>query len=189
MKKIVFLFVVVLLVSSCSKSLSKEEKSLYTEQGKVIAQATAKKLGGTLVKKMKEGGVKDALPFCNEKAIPLTKQMSEKYNVTIKRTSHRLRNDENSPNEEEVRVINKYNTLSAEGKPMKPIVELDISGKPHFYAPIKLQKKCLACHGKIGSEITVKSDSIIKSYYPNDLATGFKENDLRGIWSITFETE
>ncbi|MCK5678916.1 MAG: lipoprotein, partial [Flavobacteriaceae bacterium] len=93
MKKIVFLFVVVLLVSSCSKSLSKEEKSLYTEQGKVIAQATAKKLGGTLVKKMKEGGVKDALPFCNENAIPLTKEMSEKYNVTIKRTSHRLRND------------------------------------------------------------------------------------------------
>jgi len=186
MNKITVLFALIIILSSCSKSLSKKEVEQYTIQGKEIAQTTAKKLGGTLVEKMKDGGVKDAVPFCNAEALPLTKEMSDNFNVTIKRTSHRLRNEENKPNDEENIIINNYNKLFSEGKPLKPLVELDKSGKPHFYAPILLQKKCLACHGDIGVDVTKKSDSIIRSYYPKDLATGFKEGDIRGIWSITF---
>ncbi len=186
MYKFVIIFVSIAVLSSCSKSLSKKEVEQYTIQGKEIAQATAKKLGGTLVEKMKDGGVKDAVPFCNAEAINLTNEMSDNFNVSIKRTSHRLRNEENKPNDEENIIVNNYNKLFSEGKKLKPIVELDQSGKPHFYAPIILQKKCLACHGEINVDVTKKSDSIIKSYYPKDLATGFKEGDIRGIWSIAF---
>ena len=188
MYKITLLFSALFILSSCSKSLSKKEVEKYTIQGKEIAQATAKKLGGTLVEKMKDGGVKDAVPFCNTKAIPLTEEMSNKFNVDIKRTSHLLRNENNKPNDEEILVINNYKDLMAKGKGLKPVVELDNDGKPHFYAPIILQKKCLTCHGEVGVNVTKKSDSIIESYYPKDLATGFKEGDLRGIWSITFKS-
>lgn len=188
MYKITLLFSALFILSSCSKSLSKKEVEKYTIQGKEIAQATAKKLGGTLVEKMKDGGVKDAVPFCNTKAIPLTEEMSNKFNVDIKRTSHLLRNENNKPNDEEILVINNYKDLMAKGKGLKPVVELDNDGNPHFYAPIILQKKCLTCHGEVGVNVTKKSDSIIESYYPKDLATGFKEGDLRGIWSITFKS-
>lgn len=187
MYKITLLFVVLLILNSCSKSLSKKEIENYTIKGKEIAQATAKKLGGTMTEKMKDGGVKDAVPFCNTKAIPLTEEMSSKFDVSIKRTSHLLRNEDNKPNDEEVLVINSYKDLMAKGKGLKPVVELDNDGNPHFYAPIITQKKCLTCHGEIGKDVTKKSDSIIESYYPKDLATGFKEGDLRGIWSITFK--
>ncbi len=186
MYKFVVIFVSIAVLSSCSKSLSKKEVEQYTIQGKEIAQATAKKLGSTLVEKMKDGGVKDAVPFCNAEAINLTKEMSDNFNISIKRTSHRLRNGDNKPNEEENNIINNYNKLFSEGKKLKPIAQLDQLGKPHFYAPILLQKKCLACHGEIGVDVTKKSDSIIRSYYPKDLATGFKEDDIRGIWSISF---
>ena len=191
MKKNIFLLLMAILVlSSCSKSLSKKEVEQYTIKGKDIAMATQKKLGGTLVEKMKNGGVKEAVPFCNAKAIPLTKEMSEKFNVTIKRTSHRLRNPDNKPTDEEVLIIDKFSKELKSKKSLMPIVELDKEGKPHFYAPIIIKKKCLACHGEIGTDVTKVSDSIIESYYPKDLATGFKEGDLRGIWSITFnETE
>jgi hypothetical protein len=189
MNKITLLLVVLIVLSSCSKSLSKKEVEQYTIQGKEIAQATAKKLGGTMTEKMKDGGVKDAVPFCNTKAIPLTEEMSNKFNVSIKRTSHLLRNTDNKPNDEEVLVINNYRDLMTKGKGLKPVVELDNDGNPHFYAPIIIQKKCLTCHGEIGKDVTKKSDSIIESYYPKDLATGFKEGDLRGIWSITFKQE
>ena len=64
---------------------------------------------------------------------------------------------------------------------------MDKYGGPHFYAPIFLQQKCLACHGEIGKNVNAETDSIIKSIYPYDAATGFKEGDLRGIWSIAFE--
>ncbi|MEN8187962.1 MAG: DUF3365 domain-containing protein [Bacteroidota bacterium] len=186
MKKIIFIFVLATLIISCSESLSKKEVDSYTNQGNEIAQATMKKMGGTMVEKMKEGGVKEAVPFCNTKAIPLTNEMSEKFGVTIKRTSHRIRNEENRPNDEEQAILDKYIKLISEGKELNPVVELDNMGNPHYYAPIKIQKKCLTCHGEIGINVTKKSDSIINSYYPKDLATGFKEGDLRGIWSITF---
>lgn len=188
MNKLALILVALFILSSCSKSLSKKEVEKYTIQGKEIAQATAKKLGGTLVEKMKDGGVKEAVPFCNTKAIPLTDEMSNKFNVSIKRTSHLLRNENNKANDEEVLVINNYRDLLTKGKDLKPVVELDNDGNPHFYAPIILQKKCLTCHGEIGVNITKKSDSIIESYYPKDLATGFKEGGLRGIWSITFKS-
>lgn len=186
MKRLFILLVVTSLLTACGKSLSKEEKETYLKKGTEIAQATQKKLGGTLVEKMKNGGVREAVPYCNTKALPLTREMSEQYNVTIKRTSHRLRNEKNAPNSEETFVLTDYNKMLAEGKKPEPMVKLDEYGKVHFYAPIIVQKKCLTCHGEIGFDVTKVADSIIKSHYPKDLATGFKEGDLRGIWSITF---
>jgi len=34
--------------------------------------------------------------------------------------------------------------------------------------------------------VSKPTDSLIKTLYPNDLATGYKVGDLRGIWSIQF---
>jgi len=188
--KIIIVFVtVVILFSSCQKGLTSEDKKEYIAKGKEIALGTSERLGSQLTKSMNEGGVVKALPFCNTMAMPLTDEMSLKYNATIKRTSHKLRNEKNEPTQEETRVLNQYKTLIEANKQLDPIVELDKAGNPHFYAPIVLQNNCLSCHGEIGKNVALETDSIIKSYYPNDVATGFKEGDLRGIWSITFQSE
>ena len=136
---------------------------------------------------MKLGGPAQAIPFCNVEAIPLTQRLSDKYEVTIKRTSDKLRNPANKPTERELKIINNYHRLISEKKEITPIVEVDSNNKKHFYAPIMMKANCLACHGKIEEFMAVKTDSIIKSLYPNDKAIGYNEGDLRGIWSITFE--
>jgi hypothetical protein len=115
--------------------------------------------------------------------------MAKKYNVSIKRTSHKIRNDDNKPNETEKTIIKQYLTSISNNEKLKPIISKDNTGKLHFYAPIKLESKCLACHGTVGQEVTMKTDSILKILYPNDKATGFKAGDLRGIVNITFESE
>ncbi len=186
MKNYIFLLGFILMLSSCSKTLSDEQIVKYTKEGKEMAKATANKLGSNLSEKMKEGGVKEAIPFCNTMAYPLTEEMSDKYNAIIRRTSDKLRNEKNKPDEQENKIIDHYKKELSANKQLKPVVEIDASGNPHFYGPIILQKKCLACHGSIGKEVSVKTDSLIKSYYSNDMAIGFKEGDLRGIWSITF---
>jgi hypothetical protein len=135
---------------------------------------------------MKSGGVLEAVPFCNTMAQPLTEEIEKKYNATIKRTSLSIRNEKNIPSEGEIIILNQYKNSFGKSETIEPIVTLDNSGTTHFYAPIILQKKCLSCHGTVGKEVTKQTDSIIKSYYPNDKATGFKEGDLRGIWSVTF---
>lgn len=185
--KYLFLFLITIFITSCSSDkLSEKEKQTYIAKGKEIGKATVKKLGSNLMENMKKGGPQQAIPFCNAKANPLTKEMADKYNVSIKRTSHKIRNENNNPNEIEENIIKQYLESITKGEKLKPIIEKDKNGKVHFYAPIKLEGKCLACHGVIGKQISSKTDSILKVLYPNDKATGFKIGDLRGIVNITF---
>jgi cytochrome c len=187
MKKIVgILSIIAIILSGCQQGLTEKEKKAYAVKGKEIAQATAKRLGGELKLKMKNGGVQKAVPFCNAKANDLTNEMSKKLNASIKRTSHKLRNKDNAPNTKEKEMITHFQKLIAKGQKLKPVIEADTEGKVHFYAPIKLQKKCLVCHGVLGESMKHESDSIIKVLYPDDKAIGFKEGDLRAIWSIAF---
>jgi len=184
--KHIILAVVFLSIWSCNSGLTNQQKQEYTQKGKEIAQATMKELGGNLMKQMKLGGPKVAVPFCNAAAYPLTDKMAQKYDVKIKRTSHKIRNPKNAPNLQEKKVIQAYLASLNKKEKITPVVQQEADKKVHFYAPIILQKKCLACHGTVGKEVSRETDSIIKSFYPKDKATGFKVGDLRGIWSITF---
>jgi len=188
MYKIGSLFGLLLLfISSCQQGLSIKEKETYMLKGKEIAEATFKSMAGEVEKNMKEAGVSQAAPFCNAHANDLTAEMEEKYNVEIKRTSMKIRSEANVPNIEEQAKLEQYQSLVTDGKKLSPYVELDKEGFPHFYAPIKLKAKCVACHGVLGETMKHESDSIIKVLYPKDKAIGYREDDLRGIWSITFK--
>lgn len=187
MKQVISLLsIITVLFLSCQNDLTDKEEKEYIIKGKEIAQTTAKKLGSNLMQHMKVGGPKQAIPFCNSAANPLTEEIAKKYNVSIKRTSHKIRNDDNKPNKVEETILKQYLVSTSNNEELKPIVSKDKTGKIHFYAPIKLEAKCLACHGTIGKEVTIKTDSILKAIYPNDKAIGFNVGDLRGMWSLTF---
>lgn len=188
-KKIVFsIILVAILMVSCKRSevLTEEKKQEYITKGKDIAQSSFKALSGKLTEQMKAGGPKQAIPFCNVEAMPLTDSLSKEYNVSIKRTSDKFRNPKNEPTQRELEVITNYKDQKSKGAFLEPIVEESADKIVHFYAPILASNKCLACHGKLEETLKVQTDSIIKSLYPNDLATGYGDEELRGIWSITF---
>jgi hypothetical protein len=48
---------------------------------------------------------------------------------------------------------------------------------------------CLQCHGKPQQELTTVTLNKIKTLYPDDKAIGYSENQVRGIWHITFNQE
>ena len=171
---------------SCSTDFSEKKKQKYTLKGQEIAQATFNELSSQLMAQMKEGGPAQAVPFCKENAAVILGELSDKYDVTIKRSSDLLRSCKIEPTERELEIIYNYQKLIKEEKELRPIVEIDSNDKKHFYAPIKIKANCLMCHGKVNETMSVKTDSIIKSIYPFDIATGYSEGDLRGVWSITF---
>jgi len=186
--KYIVLFVLFVGLVGCNTStkLSKEAQIEYLSKGKEITQKTFKLLSGNLMTQMKQGGPKQAIPFCNLQAIPLTANMATQENVQIKRVSKLFRNEANMPSSEELGVINDYETALKNGENLAPVLLNPLQGAPHFYAPIIIDKKCLACHGVVGEQVSKPTDSLIKTMYPNDLATGYKVGDLRGIWSIQF---
>ena len=189
MWRALFFLSIVFFFNGCKKDISDSDREVYLKKGKEIVALTEKKLSGTLMGKLQSGGIPEAVSYCNAQALSLTDSMATHHGVSIKRTALKLRNELNRPNEEETEILHLYQDRLAYDQPLEHILEKNADGTVSFYAPILARQKCLMCHGTLGRELAPVTDSIIKSHYPNDLATGFKENDLRGMWSIKFEKD
>ena len=142
-------------------------------------------LGKNLMGKIQKEGTLAALKFCNIKAYPLTDSMSVAHKAVIKRVSDKPRNYKNKANALENGYITVFKEEIKSKKESEPIV-VESAENVKFYYPIKTNSMCLQCHGKPSSDIKSNTLSQINKMYPKDLATGYSENQIRGIWSITF---
>ena len=158
------------------------QKQLTKADFKKIAEETKKNLVTNLTQKISEKGAENALEFCNVNAIPLTKQLEDQHNVMIKRVSDKNRNPKNKANVEELKYIAQFKKQTAKKEEIKPVV-IEKGNKVKFYYPIETNTMCLQCHGK---EIKQEVTSQILKLYPKDMAVGYNESEVRGIWSITF---
>jgi hypothetical protein len=168
-----------------SNNLSETEKDTYRNRGKEIAQSTFKVLSMNLSGAMQEGGVENAVQYCNLAAYPLVDSLSKVHQAEIRRTSLRVRNEKNQPTDAEKDVLNAYQEAFEKGEKLQPRV-LRVGEDIAFYAPIMIQPLCLKCHGEAGKDISEADLATIRQLYPNDRAIGFHEGDLRGMWSIRF---
>jgi cytochrome c553 len=161
------------------------KEKTFADIGLEYALGTQKVLGKNLMGTIQKKGTIEAMAFCNIQAIPLTDSMSAIYNAKIKRISDKNRNQNNQANAEELIYIEKFKKDLAANKDAKPVI-VEKGDKVHFYYPILTNAMCLQCHGtsdNIRPEVQMK----IKGLYPNDLATGYSENEVRVIWSIVFD--
>ena len=161
------------------------EKLPYNERGLKYALSTKAVLGKNLMGKIQKEGTIAALKFCNEKAYPLTDSMSVFHKATIKRVSDKPRNFKNKANSLEEGYIEIFKENSKQNKESETIV-VETNKNVKVYYPIKTNSMCLQCHGSTSSDIKANTLSKINTLYPKDLATGYSENQVRGIWSITF---
>jgi hypothetical protein len=190
MKSMLFLIGIALILGSCKNKTERyegQEDALLeekTEIGLNYVMETQQLLGQNLIGAIQQDGLLHALEFCNIEAIPLTQQMEAKHGATIKRVSDNYRNPNNAANDEELHYIAHFQKEIDTGNEPKPVV-LSNGDRTRFYYPIITNAMCLQCHGK-PERIDVDVLQKIKVLYPNDLATGYEENEVRGIWSIEF---
>lgn len=168
--------------------ISQEIKNKISKKGMAHAMAAKKALGTNLVKAISEKGTIGAIEFCNTKALALTDSISVMKNAIIKRVSDKPRNPGNAANEDELGYIRYFKKLIAAGKEPEPIVIRD-NKEVDFYYPITTNALCLQCHGTPIEQVLPETLATLKSLYPNDQATGYGENQVRGVWSINFEVE
>lgn len=189
--KIVYQTLIIFLVltlNACTSNEEVEEKNEevaeqpldYLSIGKEYALQTKSVLGQNLTQALGEGGSEHALSFCTTRAIPLTDSMAVVLNAKIKRVSDKPRNAKNQANQKELDFIL---NLKAKGENYQPVVE-EMDGKMVGYYPILTNGMCLQCHGNTKSEITPGTMKIINKFYPNDLATGYKDNEIRGLFVV-----
>ena len=184
----VFIFIALgILLFSCNKK-SKEETTVISEESKEILQKYALETKGVLGKNLMNAintqGTEKAIEFCSTKAIVLTDSMSIAFNASIKRVSDKPRNPINMANDNETAFINELKQKISKGEKMTPkFTESD--GKITGYFPIETNAMCLQCHGSKDLDIKPNVLKKIAQLYPKDLATGYKENQIRGIFVVT----
>lgn len=195
MKKILLLLLIVSLTTSCNqpkkkqqKKQSKTETKNYKKIGMQYALSTKKVLGQNLKGKMESEGVIKALEFCNINALSLTDSMSVLHNATIRRVTDKARNVNNQATAEEINYINEFKKMIANNQKVTPIINVK-EDNVNFYAPITTNGLCLQCHGTKGKELNSKTFTAIRELYPDDLAVNYSVNEVRGIWSITFNKQ
>lgn len=158
----------------------------YEDIGLKYALSTKTQLSKNLMGAIKKNGTRRAVTFCNERAYALTDSMARIHNAKIKRVSDKPRNQNNKANAVELGHIKTFKTLVSKQQEVKAIVE-EQGNKVNFYYPITTNSMCLQCHGTPNKELTSETYKTIKGLYPNDKAIGYDVNQVRGIWSISFD--
>lgn len=185
--KVSVLIVFGILIISCNKK-SKEETTVISEESKETFQKYAVETKGVLGKNLMNAintqGTEKAIEFCSTKAIVLTDSMGTAFNVTLKRVSDKPRNPLNMATENETDFINELKEKISKDEKMTPKFT-ESESKITGYFPIETNAMCLQCHGSKDLDIKPNVLKKIVQLYPKDQATGYKENEIRGIFVVT----
>jgi hypothetical protein len=163
------------------------QKAQLDMQAKKITNAFASELKTTLMAAVAKGGLSAGVEVCQEQAPEIAKKYSS-HGWQISRTSLKTRNSQNTPNIDEIAILQDFAKRLASGEPAKTVSYSNLnpqSGEYQFMKAIPTGQVCLACHGEnISDDLQEK----IKAHYPKDTATGFKLGELRGAFSLKYKT-
>jgi cytochrome c553 len=158
----------------------------YKERGLQYALSTKTVLGQNLMGAIQKKGTVAAVEFCNIKAYPLTDSMALAHNANIKRVTDKPRNQNNLADDYELKQIEFFKQQIVDNLEVEPIVA-EREDKVHVYYPIVTNGMCLQCHGTPNKNINQETLNKLSQLYPNDKAFGYNINEVRGIWSISFD--
>ena len=162
------------------------ESNIAVEQARQASMALGKALKQELVTAMQKGGPVEAIAVCNLKAMPLTEQVSQETGWQVGRTSLKVRNPANIPDDWERQQLQQFQTRFKAGEPMASLEASTTeqrNGKTvqRFMKAIPVQGACLACHGtELAPAVAQKLDAL----YPHDRARGYQLGDLRGAFTL-----
>jgi hypothetical protein len=128
---------------------------------------------------LKAGGPENAVRVCGDVATRVAAEVSTEQGIRVARTALRVRNPGNAPDAWERKVLLQW---EASGVAL-PFGE-EVDGSLRWMKPITLGTLCLPCHGGAG-DIPGPVAALLKERYPADAATGFRDGDLRGAFTVT----
>lgn len=157
--------------SSVAEGELSEAQKAQLGDARAAQQDLGKTLIGALTKSIGERGFAESVEFCRGAAPDVTNTIAEKHGVRIGRTSHRLRNPENT--------APSWASTAVREETDEQVFFTGPSGELGVLSPISTADLCVNCHGPEGKLAKGVSDALAKDY-PEDQATGFESGDLRG---------
>lgn len=184
-----FILLLIGFSSSCNNkdttasNVTKKDPVDYQAKGLEFATQAKNILGKNLVTAINSQGTDNALSFCSTRAITLTDSVASTLDVKLKRVSDKNRNPQNAANKDELNYIESLKKALVKGEKLKPQVNENEKTVIAYY-PILTDQLCMQCHGKPTTDIKASTLAKLKAIYPNDLATDYSLNEVRGIWVV-----
>jgi len=190
MKAIIFIALTIFPITSYAAGTSNGSDKFadLMKTTKEVVDPMPEKLKAVLLTELTTNGAIKAIEVCSVKAPAMAKAASEKTGWKIKRVSLKNRNPNGKADEWEATAIKGFEQeLAANTNATMEKGEIvTINNQQYFrYAKgLKTSKECMLCHGS-NVTITTELQEKLKAIYPNDLATGYDVNQVRGILSVT----
>jgi hypothetical protein len=157
----------------------------------VASREVARKFGATLKDALQQaiqsGGPANGIAVCHDKAGQIAADLAQQQEMLVGRTSLKIRNPANAPDNWELAVLKQFEARKAQGEPADKleffaVIDDDQGQKTFRYMKaIPTAALCLSCHGE---HISPEVDAKLKELYPTDAARSFKEGDLRGAFTL-----
>jgi len=181
-RHIIFFLLAFNTVSAASQEPARE-KDLSREAARIV-QEFADILKPKLKKAVQSGGLGHAINICAKEAPKIADRLSRETGWTIKRVSLNPRNRQSAaPDLFEKKVLAQFDEQQKLGASPVSMAYSEIIGNQfRFMKAQGVEGLCLGCHGKILGEDVKQA---LEKYYPEDIATGYVQGQIRGAFSLT----
>jgi hypothetical protein len=165
-----------------------DDLTKFQEDSRNIVKEMMSQLGSALQREMTANGPAAAIKVCKDLAPAITSELSRKTGQRVTRVSLKTRSPLlGSPDAWEQKVLADF-ALRAEKESPSNIEFSEIVTEPQgkfmrYMKAIPTQEVCLKCHGPLET-IAPQVKEQLNAEYPNDKATGYSINQLRGAFSI-----
>jgi hypothetical protein len=157
------------------------------DKARDIVQALSDRFRSEIGAALKSDGAAGAVSLCQAISADLPTEAAGTSGFEITRTSLKLRNPENAPDQWETKILQDFQRKANEGTDVAKLEYGETITSPEgdklfrYMKAIPMVEQCMACHGG-----DIKSDvkAEIYRYYPDDKAYGYKIGELRGAFSL-----
>jgi hypothetical protein len=165
-----------------------DEMAALVEEAKGLMMSFGDKLKAELMAGVQAGGPVNAIGVCKDVAPEIAAASSESSGWSVGRSSHRLRNPNNAPDEFTAAAIADFVAREAAGEKADTlsaaaIVEEDGKRVFHIVKAIPTGDLCVNCHG--GDNVTPEVVAALAQAYPDDQARGFSVGQMRGVFTLS----
>ena len=172
------------VLASCTTGDVADTAALQTQARDIAGQFTSTLLP-TLQNALAEGWPENAIEVCSVRAPEIADELAAATNWSVRRVSLKARNSELAiPDSWEREVLEEFENRELASAPMTQSAVVD--GEYRYMQAQLAMPLCLSCHGQ---NLSPEVSAALRQHYPNDLATGYREGDVRGAISLRYSLD
>jgi hypothetical protein len=170
------------LLAGCAGPGQIDETELVTEAQAITRQFVSTLLP-TLQTALQNGGPAAAIEVCSVQAPAIASQLAAQTGWDVSRVSLKPRNTSSAtPDSWERRQLQDFESRQRSGEAGATINHGELRGREYRYMQAQpAMPLCLTCHG---SDLSPDVQNALGRLYPDDLAIGYSEGDIRGAISL-----